>query len=659
MVALMLVWAVHDGGYDADTWYWGALVALGLLAATVTAGPPASLGPARTVALAAFAAYVAWSYASIGWAQSQGDALQSANQSLLYFLVFAELLILPWTAEAALTALGVWALGVGVIAIVLLFRLASGDQVANLVEGGRLAAPTGYFNATAALFTMGALLNVVLATRRELPGLLRGLLLALACGELQLAVTVQSRGWLFTLPLIAVLALWVSADRLRVVAAAIIPLVGTAAILHRLLAVFQAANPGSLDQVAARAGQAALLICAGCFVLGTLLAWADALRRGRELSPGLRRLIGGTLLAVAVIGVIAGGTIATHGRPFRFISREWNGFSHAQTRFSTQSHFGDVGSGRYDYWRVALDAFTAHPLGGIGGGNFGDYYLIHRRTTEEPSSVHSLELRVLAETGILGVVLLGVAFLAALAAGVAARRSAGAAGLDPPTRRSNLRPAVAGAALLPLIVWAVHGSIDWFWEMPALSGPALGFLGVAGALSARPAAQPSMAAVRSGGRSASGLRRGAAVAAGVLGVLAAAFVLGLPYLSVREVSMGSDAAAHDPAGSLRDFATAADLNPLSSVPGRLAGVVALNTQQYEIAAARFRQSIQREPGGWFSWLGAGLAASAMGHRTEAAHDFRTAYAIDNSQPANAAALKRVYSRHPLTPREAFRLLIVQ
>ena len=25
----MLVWAVHDGGYDADTWYWGALVVLG------------------------------------------------------------------------------------------------------------------------------------------------------------------------------------------------------------------------------------------------------------------------------------------------------------------------------------------------------------------------------------------------------------------------------------------------------------------------------------------------------------------------------------------------------------------------------------------------------------------------------------------------------
>ena len=33
----MLIWAVHDGGYDEDTWYWGALVMLALLTAVVIA----------------------------------------------------------------------------------------------------------------------------------------------------------------------------------------------------------------------------------------------------------------------------------------------------------------------------------------------------------------------------------------------------------------------------------------------------------------------------------------------------------------------------------------------------------------------------------------------------------------------------------------------
>ena len=40
--------------------------------------------------------------------------------------------------------------------------------------------------------------------------------------------------------------------------------------------------------------------------------------------------------------------------------------------------------------------------------------------------------------------------------------------------------------MLPLVVWLIYGSVDWFWEMPALSGPALGFLGVAVALEPRP-----------------------------------------------------------------------------------------------------------------------------------------------------------------------------
>ena len=57
---------------------------------------------------------------------------------------------------------------------------------------------------------------IALAARRELPGPLRGALIAFACAGLQLAVIVQSRGWLFTLPLVAIVAIVVVPDRLRV-----------------------------------------------------------------------------------------------------------------------------------------------------------------------------------------------------------------------------------------------------------------------------------------------------------------------------------------------------------------------------------------------------------------------------------------------------------
>ena len=41
-------------------------------------------------------------------------------------------------------------------------------------------------------------------------------------------------------------------------------------------------------------------------------------------------------------------------------------------------------------------------------------------------------------------------------------------------------------ALLPFFYFALHGSGDWFWEIPALGAPAVGFLGLAVRLAAGP-----------------------------------------------------------------------------------------------------------------------------------------------------------------------------
>jgi hypothetical protein len=641
-VALLLLWAVHNGGYDADTWYWGALVMLAMVAGTIAFSVQRpNIGRRTVVALSAFTLYVAWSYLSIAWAQSPGDALQGSNRALLYLLVFALMALLPWTAEAALATLLTFVLGVGVISIVLLTRLASEDHVGALVIGGRLAAPTGYFNATAALFTINALVAIALAARRELPAPLRGALTASACAGLELALIVQSRGWLFTLPLIAIVGLFVVRDRLRVAAAAALPLIGALAPLRRLLDVFKDSGGSGLAHAAGRAGQSALLICGAMLVAATLIAWGEELLDLPPLSKVARRRIGAGVASLAIVVAAAGGVVATHGHPIRFISRQWNGFSHVQTSFSSQSHFSDVGSGRYDFWRVSLDAFAAHPLGGLGQDNFADYYVVHRHTAEEPAWTHSLELRLLAETGLVGFLLFAVFLVAAVAGALSARR-----------RTEGLAPAVAAAALLPLIVWVIHGSVDWFWEMPALSGPALGFLGMAVALGER---GRSVVWRRDRPRRlARGLRLAAAVGMLTLAIVA----LGFPYISVREVSEASDIAGRDPAAALRDLATAADLNPLSADPGRLGGTIALQSGQYATAEARFDQAIDRERQGWFAWFGAGLAASSLGERARAHHDLLVAERINSRQPAITEALARVYSRHPLPADQALRAIVL-
>ncbi len=150
--------------------------------------------------------------------------------------------------------------------------------------------------------------------------------------------------------------------------------------------------------------------------------------------------------------------------------------STSTTRPSTTTHFFSVGSGRYDFWRVAVHAVKAHPVGGLGQDNFADYYITRRHTGEEPRWTHSLEFRLLAHTGIVGFVLFFVFLIAAVvAAALAIRRGRG----------KPLLAAAAAGGILPLLPWLVHGSVDWFWEVPALSGPAFAFLGMAAGLGRR------------------------------------------------------------------------------------------------------------------------------------------------------------------------------
>lgn len=642
-VGLMVLWAEHDGGYDLDTWYWGALALLALLAMTIIGlgKRRARLSRSAAVALGALTAYTAWSYASMAWAQTPGLALQGSNRTLLYLLMFALLLILPWTPRAALGALTLFALGVGGIGVLQLARLATGDGVSQLVVQGRLVSPTGYFNSTAALFMIEALLAVALATRRELPPPLRGLLIALSCGGLQLCILGQSRGWLFTLPLVALAALAVVRDRLRFAVAGLIPIAAAAIPIHSLLDVYRAHQTTGFEHAARHAGGVSLTLCGAAFVVGTLAAWVDTRVRVPSLSRGPQLAVGVILAATVLAGGALGALRVTHGDPVGFVSRQWHGFTHPQTRPSPGSHFIAVGSGRYDFWRVSLKALSTHPWGGIGQDNFADYYVTHRRTSQEPSSAHSLEMSLLAETGLVGSVLFAVFLGAAIISALRARRAGPA-----------LSTAVAGAALLPMVVWLIHGSVDWFWEMPAITAPALGFLAMAGALT-RPAPADSPATARHGA-----LRPvlTGVVAAVLLG--GALVVLAFPYLSVREVSLASDVAARDPTLALLDLRAAGQLNPLSPDPGRIGGTIALEMGQYAEAERRFAQATSREPGGWYAWLGAGLAASAVGRRSAAARDFRLAAAINSREPAIRVALARVHSRHPLAPLAALRMLVL-
>jgi Flp pilus assembly protein TadD len=149
----------------------------------------------------------------------------------------------------------------------------------------------------------------------------------------------------------------------------------------------------------------------------------------------------------------------------------------------------------------------------------------------------------------------------------------------------------------------------------------------------------------------------AAVVVGALVFLAAEATLAFPYLSAREMSTALDIQNRNSGAALQALTRAANLNPLSSEPGRLGGLIALRTGRFTEAQKRFQQAIAREPGAWLPWLGAGLAASALGNERQAHRDFVQAAKINIRQAAVAEALQRVNTRHPLTPPEALKLLI--
>ena len=117
-----------------------------------------------------------------------------------------------------------------------------------------------------------------------------------------------------------------------------------------------------------------------------------------------------------------------------------------------------VSSNRYEYWRVGLAAFADRPLTGLGAAGFRVRWLRERPIPEAVRDVHSIELEQAAELGLPGLlafaVLLAGAFLAARAA----------------LRRD---PAAAAGAAQPRSRWLLHASIDWDWQLPAVSLPAI------------------------------------------------------------------------------------------------------------------------------------------------------------------------------------------
>lgn len=637
-VALFVVWATDQAGYPLTHWAPGGLVVLVLLGlAVATVGLRAAEVPlAVKVALACLAGYTALSFLSILWAAVPADAWEGANRTLLYLLVFALFACWPQRGSSAALLLCAWTLALTVLAgfVALHVDAAASAGLQTLFPGGRLVYPSGYANANAALWLMAFWPVLLLSAGERLPWALRGLLAGSAVLLAEVALLSQSRGSLYATPVMLVLVLALVPRRVRTLAAIVPVAGGIAAAAPAVLRVGNHLSQGAV--VPANVHSAITAMFAAALVVALVVAAAAAIETRlavpEDAARRLRRAVGAIAIAALVAG-LAGGWAAA-GDPVARVRHAWDTFKSGRgygANGSGSRLTSGLGSQRYDFYRVALDEFVAHPLLGIGADNFQQQYLAHGRSQETPHYPHSIEMRTLAETGLAGAVLALVGLGAALLAGLRACRPS-LARTDGP-----LAAAVAGAALAGFAYWLVHGSFDWFFEFAGLGAPAFALLGLACALAPReshagvaralapaPTASPastsgarapeprSAPAPRSWRRFLRAPRLGLAL--GATAALAAALSLAAPWFSGLEIDNAAHTWTRAPLQAYARLDDAAALNPWSDQPYLIAGSIALRFGDLRRADHEFSLALERVPGDAYATLERGAIASSRGER---------------------------------------------
>ena len=171
----------------------------------------------------------------------------------------------------------------------------------------------------------------------------------------------------------------------------------------------------------------------------------DENRRGRLAWADRLPAVAAAATALCVLGLVIGALGETAGHA-------------GSSAGASASRLTSVSSLRYEYWRVGGRGFLDHPLKGVGSGGFRVLWREKRDVEASALEVHSLVLEMATELGVLGLILLGLFVGGVAAAGRRALR-AGA-------------PIAPGACAV-CGAWLLHASIDWDWQMPAVTLPAL------------------------------------------------------------------------------------------------------------------------------------------------------------------------------------------
>ena len=366
---------------------------------------------------------------------------------------------------------------------------------------------------------------------------------------------------------------------------------------------------------------------------GTLLAFAERRLRVSERHARIANRVAAGLAAVAVLGAIVAG-IAAVGNPVSWADERWQDFKggYDLEELESSRFSGSLGTNRYDFWRVSMSAFAESPLLGTGMDNFAVEYLQDRRSEEEPRHPHSLPVKVVSQTGIVGAILFIAALGLAGAAAIRRRRETS----------SGLAAAAAAGAITSVAYFLVHSSADWLWAFPGIAAPAFALLALAGrvrsdeATKAAPEDEPG--------------RRWPLLAAAAALLVVAAATLVVPLLAARETERALATWRDDPEAAYEELDRARDLNPLSDRPDLVAASIALADSDSDLALERFEAALERNSSNWYAAAQSAALLSSRDDSAAARDRAEQAFRLNPRDPVVRQMERRIARGQPVSAK---------
>ncbi|MGA2319513.1 MAG: O-antigen ligase family protein [Solirubrobacteraceae bacterium] len=610
--------------YDASVW---VPIGLGLVAACAigVVARPGRPGAPAALTLGGLFGLGVWSLSSTAWAESVENAVVSGNRWLAYGALLLLMLVLLRSERRSAILLGAAGLGVVAVAVSVLARLLGADP-GTLFLGGRLNSPLGYINGEGCLFVMGFWLCMAAAESRRalVAGPAAGMATLMAC----LALLSQSRGTALAMlgSLIVVVAL--TPGRTRRVYGLLIVAGGVALAAPDLLKIYDQHAAGAIPVgVGHAAGRAALLSAAAVGVAWGLLT-AGWKRVCSQHSLALRAGTAGSwLLVVPVVLALAVAAGSAH-RIERDVRDQWHAFTHlaepgdngAAASAASHSRLLSGAGNRYDYWRIAWRVWRAHPLLGVGAGNYARSYYQQRATAEDIEQPHSIELQALSELGVVGALLLA-GFITGVGWGAVRMRRRAA--------DSALSRALMAGGLGAFVGWLVQTSVDWMHLLPGLTAIALAAVAVLVGPRRRPAPAERTVAHSPARRALMGRP---ALALGASAVIVTLIVAGASLsrqglADLYRSRAQSELDAH-PAAALTDANRSLDIDSDSVQSYYVKAAALARFDQAPAAEAALRKALAQEPENFATWPLLGDIAVRERKLGEAKRDYVRAHLLN-------------------------------